>query len=313
MRTIQSFLTDWLYLKYLPNIYLMKNLVYLCLFLNENYIRFLELFFGSIVLFSKESLQTTDFLVITQEEFLAPIQAIGKRLGISIRFWIQEKPISIFISTIARYEIFRWPEIGNYSKVLYLDTDILINGELNTVFNLLEQPDKLYTFREGPISHIYWGGDEIFDFEGDDKEINKDTIGFCSGVLLFQANPQIASLFEMGKAYMLKKLQVPGSMIPMCYDQPYMNYVCAKYNLNENKSLGTRCINRAFEIVDGYVIYHFPATMFTNKYINMVALLTEMLKVVDSSNQKESLLAYIDEGETFLQAYDEAQDKHKKF
>jgi hypothetical protein len=154
---------------------------------------------------------------------------------------------------------------------------------------------------------------KIFDFDGEDKEINKETIGFCSGVLLFQVNPRIASLFEMGKAYMLKKLQVPGSMIPMCYDQPYMNYICVKYNLNENESLNTRCINRAFEIVDGYVIYHFPATMFTNKYTNMIAMVTEMLKVVDSSSQKDTVLAYIDKGETFLQAYDENFDKNKKY
>jgi hypothetical protein len=293
--------------------YVMKNLVYLCLFLNENYIRFLELFFGSVALFSKNSLETTDFLVITQQEFVPQIQAIGETFGISIRFWIQEKPISIFISTVLRYEIFRWSEIANYSKLLYLDTDILINGELNTVFNLLEKPDKLYTFREGPISHIYWGGDEIFDFEGEDKEIDKDTIGFCSGVLLFQANTRIASLFEMGKDYMLKKLQVPGSMIPICYDQPYMNYICVKYNLNENDSLGTCCVNRAFETVDGYVIYHFPATMFTNKYTNMITILMEMLKPIESSTQKDALLTFMKTGEVFLQEYDELQDKHKKF
>ena len=291
----------------------MKNLVYLCLFLNENYIRFLELFFGSIALFSKNSLETTDFLVITQQEFVPQIQAIGEAFGISIRFWIQEKPISIFISTVLRYEIFRWSDIANYSKVLYLDTDILINGELNIVFNLLENPEKLYTFREGPISHEYWGGNEIFDFDGADKEINKDTIGFCSGVMLFQANTRIASLFEMGKDYMLKKLQVPGSKIPMCYDQPYMNYICAKYNLNENDSLGTRCVNRAFMIVDGYVIYHFPATMFTMKYTNMITILIKMLTPVESSTQKDILLTFIKNGEAFLQDYDENFDKNKKY
>lgn len=291
----------------------MKNLVYVSVFLNENYIRFIELLFGSAALFSKNSLETTDFLVITQQELVAPIQAIGEVVGISIRFWIQEKPISIFISTVLRYEIFRWSEISNYSKVLYLDTDIVINGELNTVFNLLENPDKLYTFREGPISHEYWGGDEIFEFETTDKEINKDTLGFCSGVLLFQANTRIASMFEMGKDYMLKKLQVPGSMIPMCYDQPYMNYICAKYNLNENDSLSTRCVNRAFEIVDGYVIYHFPATMFTKKYTNMIIMIIEMLKTVAPSRQKDILLSFIQKGEDFLQDYDEFQDKHKKF
>jgi hypothetical protein len=102
-------------------------------------------------------------------------------------------------------------------------------------------------------------------------------------------------------------------MIPMCYDQPYMNYICAKYKLNENESLGTRCVNRAFEIVDGYVIYHFPATMFTKKYTNMIIMLIEMLKPVAPSSQKDILLDFINKGEVFLQAYDENFDKHKKF
>jgi hypothetical protein len=92
-----------------------------------------------------------------------------------------------------------------------------------------------------------------------------------------------------------------------------MNYICVKYNLNENDSLGTCCVNRAFEIVDGYVIYHFPATMFTKKYTNMITILMEMLKTVDLSSQKNTLLTFINKGELFLQVYDEFQDKHKKF
>lgn len=291
----------------------MKNLVYLCLFLNKNYIHFLELLFSSAALFSKESLATTDFLVITQADFVEEIQTIGKKLGIHVICWIQEKPISVFISTVIRYEIFRWENIHQYKKILYLDTDILIHGELDRVFQLLNVPEKLYTFREGPISHEYWGGHEIFDFEGEDKELNKETIGFCTGAMLFEINPVIQCTFEMGKAYMLKKLQVPGSRIPICYDQPYMNYVCIKYNLNENESLGKLCINRAFELVDGYVIYHFPATMFTKKYTNMLIMLTEMIKEIEDSPQKQSIKNYIEQGQDFLNKYDEYQDKYKKF
>jgi hypothetical protein len=88
--------------------------------LNENYIRFLELFFSSVALFSKESLATTDFLVITQTEFVEEIQALGTTLGISIKIWIQEKPI-LYLLTVERYHIFSWPEISYYEKVLYLE------------------------------------------------------------------------------------------------------------------------------------------------------------------------------------------------
>lgn len=291
----------------------MKNLVYLCCFLNKNYIRFLELLFGSIACFSKESLPTFDLLVITQEDFVEEIRTIAEAFHIPVVFWVKEKPYSIFISTVMRYELFLWDNIQQYNKALYIDTDILIHGELSIVFDSLIQSDKLYTFREGLISHDFWGGNEIFDFQGKDKEIDPNTQGFCTGVLLFQQNLFSKSLFNITKHYILEKLQVPGSRIPICYDQPYLNYICVKYGVNENETLHTFCINRSMQLVNSYVVYHFPETMYTKKYTNMIIMGKEMLKGVHISNDTNMLLSFIEKGKTFLQTYDEYSDPNKKF
>lgn len=291
----------------------MKNLVYLCCFLNKNYIRFFELLFASIALFSKKSLATTDILVITQEDFVEEIQQKALKYGIQVYFQVLEKPYNVFISTVLRYEIFAWDKIHDYEKLLYIDTDILINGELSEVFSLATDPTKLYTFREGPISHDFWGGNEIFDFQDKDKEIDPSTIGFCTGVMLFYKNDVIQKIFLLAKNYMYEKLQVPGTRIPICYDQPYINYICAKYKLNENDSLGTKCVNRAFEILDGYVVYHFPATRYSGKYKNMLIMLIEMIKSVEESPIKATVEAAIETENVFLMNYDENAEVYKKY
>jgi lipopolysaccharide biosynthesis glycosyltransferase len=292
----------------------MKNLVYMCLFLNENYLRFLELFFSSVLFFSKASLEDTDFLVITEEEFVKPIQAISQNLGIPIFIWPRGKPISIFISTVLRYEIFYWDKIQNYKKALYLDTDILVHGNLSRIFDMLVYTEKLYTFREGGgITHEFWGGDTIFDFDGEDKDVNKTTIGFCSGVILFEINPIIANIFEKVKEFMIKKIQVPGACIPICFDQPYINYVCVKYQLNENDSLEKVCYNKAKNFVEGIIIYHFPDVSFTHKYAAMIQMMLKMFDQVEHSTLREKAIQYCFKGEQFLINYNEYQDKYKKF
>lgn len=290
-----------------------KNLVYLSCFLNKHYLRFLELLFGSVAVYSADSLKNIDFLVMTQNDFAEDIRSIGKKFNINIILVILEKPYNIFIATTFRYEIFNWEHIYNYEKSLYIDTDILIHGELNTIFEMATDSTKLYTFREGPISHEYWGGSEIFDFQGEDSEIDPTLQGFCTGILLFFNNTIVSDIFKKGKSFMLKKIQVPGSKIPICYDQPYFNYICAKDHTNENISLEKKCINRASELYDEYILYHFPDVSFGVKYSNMLKMILQMLKTTESSTLKDEILYFIQDGQKFLREYDELKDEHKKF
>lgn len=291
----------------------MKNLVYLCCFLNQQFFRLLELFFASVSLFSRKSLDSTDILIITHEDFVGPIQSIASSFDIPVLFFIVQKPYNVFISTTQRYFLFSWNQIQNYQKVLYLDTDILIHGELTELFSKATDPTKLYTLREGTISHEFWGGDEIFDFHGIDSDLNPKTPGFCTGVMLFYSHPEIAALFDQANDFMLKKIQVPGSKWPICFDQPYVNYVCAKGQKNENSILEKFCINRADHLHQGFIVYHFPATSFGKKYKHMILMILEMVKPFNSSSSIETLVSCIQKGTDFLQNYNEHEDPYKKF
>jgi hypothetical protein len=46
-----------------------KNLIYMCIFYQENYINLLKLLIESIFLYSKINRNTTDILIMTSESF----------------------------------------------------------------------------------------------------------------------------------------------------------------------------------------------------------------------------------------------------
>jgi len=150
----------------------------------------------------------------------------------------------------SRLYLFYLSQINNYEKILYLDTDILVKGDINKVFNVCKD-DVLYTLEEGTINDMqdYWGK-TLFENEIQNYE---DKSAFTSGILLFNNCEKIKMLFQhiiediINRPYFFK-----------CYDQPYIVYNAFKYRLYNNKVLKCIAVNNDDNVDNDFVIHHFP-------------------------------------------------------
>lgn len=191
-----------------------RNLVYFCAFHNKGYIDLLKILLSCVKIFSKTD--TIDFLVFTSESFRSTIEEISSNLEIPIK-------IQIFDFTTqheagcARLFIFSYKYIDNYDKILYLDTDIVIQNDISRIFDLPIE-DKLYATQEYDINgegHGAW----FFDF----TKFDPATPAINSGVLLFQNTRKMRKIFNDINIH-ISDLKKTDSIIPNCMDQSFIVY-----------------------------------------------------------------------------------------
>lgn len=202
-----------------------KYLIYLGVFHNKQYIELLTLFLLSVKYFS--SYDQIDFLILTSENFADEINSLSKFTGIPLmmKFFSFN---SIDEASRSRLYIFDYENAMLYDKILYLDTDILCQGELMNIFN---EPieDKIYGMKEGTIEHEIHGG-WWFDFE----TIDKNTVAMNGGILLFKASELMKSIFNDIREHIID-IKDSGKRFPECADQPFVNYHFIKNNKYDNK------------------------------------------------------------------------------
>ncbi len=101
-----------------------KNLIYITLFYNENYIKLLYLLLESIYIYGELN-ENTDILIYTNTNFMNKIRnssLYNEKLIFKINDTINNKEEA----SITRFDIFNFDIINNYNKILYLDTDIIV-------------------------------------------------------------------------------------------------------------------------------------------------------------------------------------------
>jgi hypothetical protein len=95
----------------------------------------------------------------------------------------------MFEASAARLHIFEYENIDHYNKILYLDTDIIIQGNIMKIFECLIE-DKLYAVKENNINTSF-NGAFFFDF----NKFDLNTPAFNAGVLLFKNSANIRRVF----------------------------------------------------------------------------------------------------------------------
>jgi hypothetical protein len=200
-----------------------KKLIYFCAFHKKEYLFLLRYLLVSIKLFSKID-KDIDFLLFTSPDFNDTVYELTKDLDINIK-------VKFFNFTsqheagCARIHIFEYENINDYSKILYLDTDILIQRDLMKVFDYLVE-DKLYATKEYDIYGAGHGA-YFFDFNIFDKNLPS----LNSGVLLFRNSPAIRAVFHDINTH-IENLKKRSTIWPGCMDQPFIsfhfikNYMC---------------------------------------------------------------------------------------
>ena len=252
------------------------NLLYTCIFDNFDYLKLLELLLVSGVVFSDFRGNHFDFLIITTHNFETKINEIFNKYDLNVKIkCIQIE--NIYSALSARFHIFDFVN-KEYSRFLYIDTDILITKNLSILFNLSLE-NKIYTLHEGTISDDHHGK-EFFDF----SKINPQTPGFTSGIILFNNCVEIKNLFNTINNNIEINIKQNG-IKPYAYDQAFLNYysiISGRYN---SSLLKNYTINNPNEFNYNYVLCHFPGGVgnFSNKFEKMSSY---FLYLYDSYNFK---------------------------
>jgi len=245
----------------------MKNLIYFTIFGNKKYLNLMNLLMASLKAFGNPN-KNIDFLIITSPDF-KETEKIFNELDYNIDFHYIDTNNNLY-SLSSRLLIFNYNRISEYNKILYLDTDILITNDINTIFNL-NLENKLYALLEGTIEDE-WHGREFFDF----SIINNSTTSFTSGILLFNNCNEINNLFNIIINAININLNTNG-VKPYAYDQAFINYYAITNNLYNNTLLTNYCINHYFinnpsmNEYKNHIISHFPGVVgwYENKYDKM--------------------------------------------
>lgn len=244
------------------------NLIYSCIFFNEQYLELIELLLKTYILFGSPD-KNTRYLIICNPDFKSKIEVIFKFLHIDGLIWCIDLH-TIFEACYSRLKIFDYPDIDKYNKILYLDCDILITNDLSNILNF-QLDDKLYALNEGHSlgPHDWWGSDFFT------PDSNPKTSVFSTCVLLFNNCQIIKNLFNNTLSHIYSHLK-DDLPLPMCYDQPFIIYNTVKDNLHDNQKLIHIVINDPWHTsFNGETISHFPSAPgdFNSKHVKMMKYL----------------------------------------
>jgi lipopolysaccharide biosynthesis glycosyltransferase len=205
----------------------MKNLLYFCIFYNEKYINLSNLLLSSLKKFGNIE-NNTDILICTSVDFKKKIENNEIIQELNVKFFTFEAN-SLYEACSSRLRIFNYKNINQYEKILYIDTDILITGNLNKIFNLNIE-EKLYAVEEfgsRKWHYFLWKKEKL-------RWLPKNA--FSTGVLLFLNCDKIKELFQETynhiQTHMKEKKKMPSSV-----DQPFIIYHCYQKKIYDNNLL----------------------------------------------------------------------------
>lgn len=227
----------------------MKHLLYTCCFHREIYYDMLQLLIKSYKKFNHSN--NVDFLVYTNNKFINQLKSEFDDILI---FDAEEKK-KYETAYSARLDIFDYDKINDYDKIIYIDTDIIITGNINLLFDKIID-DKLYAVKEGNImcDTNYWGR---YLFDSDTKNCD----AFNSGTMGFFNSEKMKTGFECVKNLINKEISMYGKT--KFYDQPIIVYYFISNDLYNNNDFNNLVSLHAGidKVYDDIIINHFSGDM----------------------------------------------------
>jgi len=248
----------------------------MCVFHQESYITLLKLLITSISKKSKINKDTTDILIITSPSFEPLIKKELECFDLPLHYYLLNLH-TLMESSCCKLKIFQYNEIDKYQKLLYLDTDVLVNSDVNVLFDIDISTENLYALEEGNIGNDYWGT-QFFDF----AKFNRDTSAFSAGVFYFMNSLSMKTLFQDTNNHIADHMSKNKSL-PVCLDQPFLVYNSFITNKYNNQMMKQYLENNPNDISPSKIIYHFPGGPghYPSKHTKMTSFWSKMDKDKD--------------------------------
>ena len=240
------------------------NSIFVCVFCQEKYVDMFFLLLKSLIPCMDSN--TMRVIVYTSTRFRNRIQQSPLYQPDLIMFEINDAYETVDLACKARLDLFKLESTSLFEKVLYLDTDVIVKGDLNTVFDICQQ-DVLYALEEGFIDSDGFPYHGRPYFQG--KFDYPDKSAFCTGVLLMKNCSKIKFLFNKIHEHM-------ATHESYFMDQPHIVYISFIYRMFNNKSLKKVVINNDDNVSSQMIIHHFPGG--PGKYQHKLEIMSDFLK-----------------------------------
>jgi lipopolysaccharide biosynthesis glycosyltransferase len=197
-----------------------KYLIYTCCFHQEIYTDILLYLISSF----KKTCSNIDFLIYTTSDLKEIIKSKYPD-NANIMFFEKNFYKTMNQARISKLDIFDYPDIENYEKIIYIDADTILTRDAYPLFDAIQE-DFVYTVGEGNIlcEAEYWGR-SLFLKENPQCV---DREGLSSFVMGFKNIPSIKKLFTKTKqAFYLDMYQNKLKF----YDQPFLNFFFIQNNM----------------------------------------------------------------------------------
>jgi len=256
-----------------------KNLVYVAVYGKKDYVKLFNLLFASFVI-SKTDRSGFSLLVMTapslKEEILRSISSID--FGVELLVWANEEKPGTFEAAFARYHIFALQQTDQFEKILYLDTDVLINGTLSEIFHNDLSDGTIYCLPESELlsDNADYYGRSLFIEQGLERFLSER--GFTSGAILFKNGPVVRHMFA--EVLRLGSESRKAGRVFSCFDQPFLNLLATSKNLINLELLPKYMVNNPVNVTGGFLINHFPGGPgnFGSKFSKMSKFLLGMIR-----------------------------------
>lgn len=213
-----------------------KNLLYFSVFLNNSYLDVLYMCLKSIIANTPNI--NFDVLFITDADTKIKIQQFDIISQFNADYMILSGVNSAADASMKKLNIFDYPKIMDYSKILFFDADILCIKDLNIIFKKLLNADKLYVssteVHKSPLLLSPTHG--IMHLTRQDAEFiydNPNIVPFNSGQFLFLNSTRIRNHFR--NILWLKNIWTDLFF----YEQSFMNYYFVLKSLTEPLTITT--------------------------------------------------------------------------
>ena len=250
------------------------NLIYTTFGYDINWFKIILLLLNSVE--KCVDIKTFDFLIICDDNMFEIIhQYIKTNCNYSFNIKLhnsKKNSTTPMLASINKLGIFDFEEINNYSKILFIDGDIISTLNLNNLFNHELRDDILYVYKEveeiDAHRKILWS---LENYTEDEIELfrEKSIYPFNCGIFLFKNTDILKLDFDKINEIILNH---QGKFF---YEQSFMNYY-----FNRKGTVNYEIITN-----DNYIMFPDLSVKYTDKIIHFCG--------AGNKNKFETIMNYL--------------------